>query len=568
MTATVTTTRRARRARPERRPPADRATQYALDVMAGRVIAGRLTRLACERHLQDLATGAERGLRWEIAEAEKAIDFYGLLHHYKGREDLIVLDPWQCFIVGSSWGWKRADGTRRFRYIYVEVASKNGKSTIAGGAGLRLAFFDDEPGAEVYTAATKRDQAMIPWQAAVQMVRRSPALAARVSVAVGSLYQTSSASTFKPLGRDADSDQGINPNGAIIDELHVHHDRDLLDNIEKAASVRRQPMTWKITTAGEKRTSVWWDERSDAVAILEGRATDDSLFAVIYTLDEDDDPFDEALWPKANPGLGRSVQIDFLRERAAKAQRSPAALTAYLRYHMNVPTGAGSKAIDISEWDNNDDAPAIPDGARCYAGLDLASVKDLTALIVVWRDPQRVYHVESRFWCPEEGIAERSRLDGVPYGDWVRDGYLVATPGNVTDYDVVREEIKTIAARVQIEEIGADRWNATQLATDLMSDGAAVVFVPQTYVGLGPAWRELEKLILERRLRHGGNPILRWMAGNVEVDMDAAGNQKPSKGKSSERIDGIVALDMAIGRAIVHLDEQPSAYEERGMIAL
>lgn len=551
--------------RPER---PDRATQYALDVVAGRFVAGALVRRACERHLADLASGATRGLSWEPESAEKAIDFFSLLHHYKGRDDIIVLDPWQQFIVGSLWGWRRADGSRRFRYAYVEVASKNGKSTIAGGLGLLLAFFDDEPGAEVYSAATKRDQAKIVWDAAAAMRRRSPALSGRISASVGALYVEETSSSFKPLGRDSDSDQGINPNGAIIDELHVHHDRDLLDNIEKASSTRRQPLTLKITTAGERRTSVWWDERSDAVSVLEGRATDDSLFAVVYTLDEGDDPFDETVWPKANPGMGASVQVDFLRERAAKAQRSPAALTAYLRYHMNVPTGAGSKAINIDEWDACDAEPAIPDGARVFAGLDLASVKDLTALVVVWRDPGRDFHIECRFYCPEDGIAERSRLDGVPYADWVRDGWLTPTQGNVTDYDVIQEDIKTLAARLQVDELGADRWNATQLATNLQQDGANVVFIPQTYVGLGPAWRELEKLILERRLRHGGHPILRWMAGNVEVDTDPAGNQKPSKSRSTERIDGIVALDMALGRAIVHLDDAPSIYEERGVIAL
>ena len=545
----------------------DRATQYALDVVAGRIVAGRLVRLACERHLSDLATGNARGLTWDVVEAEKAIDFYGLLHHYKGREDVIILDPWQCFIIGSAWGWKRADGRRRFRYVYVEVASKNGKSTIAGGAGLRLAFFDDEPGAEVYAAATKREQAMIPWQAAVQMVRRSPSLAARIQVSVGTLSQVSTASVFRPLGRDSDSDQGINPNGAIIDELHVHHDRDLLDNIEKAASVRRQPMIWKITTAGEKRSGVWAEERSDAVAIIEGRATDDSTFAVVYTLDDGDDPFDESVWIKANPGLDVSVQRDFIRERAAKAQRSPGAMTSYLRYHMNVPTAAGSKAIDIREWDANDPPPAIPDGATVYAALDLASVKDLTALVIVWRDEELVFHVECRFWCPLEGIENRSKIDGVPYGDWVRDGWLLATEGNVTDYNAVQEEVQRLAERWDIEEIGADRWNATQLATNLMQDGANVLFVPQTMLGLGPGWRELEKLTLEHRLRHGGHPILRWMAGNVEVETDGAGNQKPSKSKSSERIDGIVALDMALSRAMVHLDEAPSEYEERGVIA-
>jgi phage terminase large subunit-like protein len=542
---------RARRKMRAPEPP-DAVTQYALDVLAGRIVAGKHVRLACERHISDLATGHERGLAWDAKEAERSIDFYHLLHHYKGREDLIVLDPWQKFIVGSAFGWKRADGSRRFRIVYVEVASKNGKSTMAGGAGLRLAFFDNEPGAEVYAAATKRDQAKIPWLAAVAMVKKSPSFRAVIETFVGSLAQASTSSFFQPLGRDSDSDQGINPNGAIIDELHVHDNRDLLDNIEKAASVRRQPMIWKITTAGVRRESVWWEERSDALAVLEGRATDDSLFAVIYTLDEGDDPFDEAVWPKANPGLGSSVQLDFLRERSAKAQRSPGALAAYLRFHMNIPTAVATRAIDIREWDAGNAEPVMPAGVTVYDGLDLASVRDLTALIVVHRDDEGFYNVLCRFWCPEQGIELRSRVDGVPYADWVRDGYLIATPGNVTDYDFVQEEAKTLAEQFTVGEIAYDRWNASQLVTNLQSDGATMIAISQTHAGLATGWRELEKAILEHKVRHGGNPILRWMAGNVEVETDAAGNQKPSKAHSTERIDGMVGLTMAVGRWVAN----------------
>lgn len=578
-TAQLTTL--APRARRQMRPPKanDPVTQYALDVLAGRIIAGRYVRLACERHLSDLATGHERGLTWDAAEAQRSIDFFHLLHHYKGREDLIVLDPWQRFIVGSAFGWKRADGSRRFRIVYVEVASKNGKSTIAGGAGLRLAFFDDEPGAEVYAAATKRDQAKIPWNAAVQMVKKSPAFRARIETFVGSLSQASTSSFFQPLGRDSDSDQGINPNGAIIDELHVHDNRDLLDNIEKAASVRRQPMIWKITTAGVKRESVWWEERADAVSVLEGRATDDSLFAVVYTLDEGDDPFDEAVWPKPNPGLGSSVQLDFLRERAAKAQRSPGALAAYLRYHMNVPTPQSTRAIDIDEWDANSGLLEGEDylawEERTFAtpragsaGLDLASVRDLTALEFLTEAPDGAIDILSRFYCPEEGIVERSKRDGVPYADWVRDGYLIATPGNVTDYNWIKRDVLELAVKHELWEIGFDRWNATQLATDLTQEGATMFAIPQTHAGLAPAWRELEKRMLERKLRHGGHPILRWMAGNVEVETDASGAQKPSKRLSNERIDGMVALDMGMNRLMTHIAEAPSVYEDRGLLEM
>lgn len=585
---TISTLAPRARHRMQRPPPADPVTRYALDVIAGRIVACKYVRKACERHLSDLATGAERGLYFDAKEAQHSIDFYGLLHHYKGRDDLIVLEPWEKFIVGSGFGWKRADGSRRFRVIYLEVGSGNGKSTIAGGAGVRLGFFDDEPGAEVYSAATKRDQAKIPWNAAVQMVTKSASLRKRIQINAGSLSQISTASFFQPLGRDSDSDQGIRASGAIIDELHVHDSRDLLDNIEKSGSTRRQPMVWILTTAGVKRESVWWEERSDAIAVLEGRATDDSMFAVIYTLDEGDDPFDEAVWIKPNPNLGVSVGLDFLRERAAKAKRSPGAMAAYLRFHMDVPTQQSTRAIDLDAWDACDGrivdeatgeletyeewaARRVPKGAVGFGGLDLASVKDLTARIDLFRLEDGKVAALCAFWCPEDGVLERSRSDGVPYADWVRDGYLIATPGNVTDYDYVLEHQKAAAEEREIREIGYDRWNATQLVTDLTKDGATCVPIPQTHPGLGPGWRELERLILEGKFEHGGNPILRWMAGNVEVETDAAGNQKPSKARSSERIDGIVALNMAVARLIVYAaEDQSSVYEreDRGLVEL
>jgi phage terminase large subunit-like protein len=338
-----------------------------------------------------------------------------------------------------------------------------------------------------------------------------------------------------------------------------------------------------------KRESVWAEERSDAVAILEGRATDDSTLVLIYTLDEGDDPFDEAVWPKANPSLGVSVNVDTLRDQAAKAKRSPGKLAAFLRFRMNIPTGVATRALSIDEWDEchglgsdhtRGEAPtfeeyeawidtAIPKGAAGYGGLDLASVRDLTALLFVHRDTEGFVNVRCWFWCPEEGIEERSRRDGVPYDDWARDGWLIATPGNVTDYTYVRRTLtgtyldgdkiahdpECLADRNQVDELGYDRWNATQLATEFTEDGATCVAISQTYAGLGPGWREIERLILERKLRHGSHPILRWMAGNVEVETDGAGNQKPSKAKSSERIDGMVALNMGIARLIVHAAE-------------
>ncbi len=555
----------APRARRQMRPPTppDAVTQYALDAVAGRVVVGTLVRRAAERHLADLANGATRGLRFDAAAAERAITFFLLLRHYKGEwgphpghplGDPIRLEPWQQFIVGSLFGWKRADGMRRFRSVYVEVAKKNGKTLIAAGIAVLLAFFDGEAGAEVYSGATKRDQAKLSWTDAVTMVRKNPSLAARIQISAGSLSDVGTASFFKPLGQDSDTDQGINVHGAIIDELHVHVDRSLLDNLETAASARRQPVIFKITTAGVRRDSVWAEERADAVSVVEGRATDDSMLVLVYTLDEGDDPFDEAAWPKSNPNLDVSVNRDFMRQQAEKAKRSPGALAAYLRFRQNVPTAVSTRAIDIDEWDRNAEEPVILDGAPVYAGLDLASVRDLTALLIVHRDEEGFLNVECRFWCPQEGIDQRSRVDGVPYADWVRDGFLIATPGNVTDYSYVEAEYGRVAERVSVEEVGYDRWNASQLVSNLQSAGANLVPISQTHAGLAAGWRELEKAILEHKLRHGGHPILRWMAGNVEVETDSAGNQKPSKARSTERIDGIAALTMAIGRLIVHAD--------------
>jgi phage terminase large subunit-like protein len=567
----------APRARRKMVPPAPPhpVTQYALDVIAGRVVSGAYVKRAAERHIADLSSGHARGLWFDEAAATKAVQFFGLLRHYKGdlgkadggKGAFVHLEAWQQFIVGSAFGWKRADGLRRFRRVYVEVAKKNGKTLLGAGLMLLLAFFDGEPGAEAYSIATKEEQAKLSWNDGVQFVAKNASIAQRIRKVGKRLVNEQTASFWAPLGRDSDiGEQGINAHSGLVDELHVLDSQDPIDNLETATSSRSQPMIVYITTAGVKRESVWATMRADAISVVEGRATDDSMLVAVYTLDEGDDPFDEAVWPKSNPNLGVSVRVDTLREQAEQAKRSPGKLAPFLRFRMNVPTGVATRAIDIDEWDRNSgleegedyhawEARVFADRRTLYAGLDLASVRDLTADIFVARDAEGYYDVLCRFFCPEEGIEHRSKVDGVPYADWVRDGYLIATPGNVTDYDFIKAENRDLADRHEILETGYDRWNATQLATDLQAEGAKLIVIPQTSAGLAPGWRELEKAILEHKLRHGGHPILRWMAGNVEVETDAAGNQKPSKRLSSERIDGMVALDMAVGRWMVHVEE-------------
>jgi phage terminase large subunit-like protein len=536
-------------------------------VLSGKVVTGENVKLACRRHLEDLDSGQARGLWWDEAEVQDSIDFFpAALVHWKGElgprqghpiGDPVVLTDWESFCIGSAFGWKRWDERReiwkrRFTKVYVEVAKKNGKTLIAAGVGLRLAFFDDEPGADVYSAATKRDQAKISWNDAHKARNASRDLQKMIKVSISNsvLYDPETGSRFEPLGKDSDTSQGINVHGAIIDELHVHADSDLYDNIETATAARVQPMIFIITTAGVKRDSIWWDVRSDVMAVLEGRAQDDTVFGYIASLDDEDDPWDESNWIKANPNLGHSVHIEQLRETAAQAERSPARQAAFFRFRLNMVSSSSVKAIDMREWmkPQNIRPPEPQPGWGCYGGLDLASVRDLTALVLLFRDEHEDYHVLSRFWCPMEGIEERSRRDGVPYDRWVKEGYLIATEGDVTDYEAVAAELNELAKTYAIGEIAYDRWNATQLVTQLGLDGAAMVPITQTYGQLSAPWKEIERLTLEGMLRHGGHPILRWMAENVELEMDPYENVRPSKRKSSERIDGMIALDMAVGR--------------------
>lgn len=554
----------ATRSNPPGRPRShilDRATQYAQDVVDGKYVVGKHVRNACQRHLDDLQDGHLRGLAYDADEAESSIDFFpAAIRHWQGMTGPVFLEPWQMFIIGCAFGWKRWDEgrqrwKRRFKKVYVEIGKKNGKTLLASGVALRLTFFDGEPGAQVYSAATKRDQAKLSWTDALRAVRASPDLKrhVKISLANSTLTDPESGSKFEPLGKDSDTSQGIHVHGAIIDELHVHADRELYDNIETATAARFQPMMFIITTAGVKRTSIWWDIRQDVLRVVDGNVQDDTIFGYVATLDDGDDPWDEANWPKANPNLGKSVFLEDLREAAALADRMPSAQTAFFRFRLNLPSATSIKGMDMRAWDSPENSrPAeAKRGWGCYAGLDLASIRDLTALVLVFRDDEGVYHVEPYFWCPREGIEERSRKDGVPYDQWARDGYLIPTEGDITDYTAVQAKLKELSTKYAIGEIAYDRWNATHLMTELAIEGANVVPITQNYAHLSAPWKELERLVFEGMLRHGGNPVLRWMAENVELEIDPYGNVRPSKRTSSERIDGMIALDMAIGRWIV-----------------
>lgn len=550
------------------------AAQQAVIAKLHGTPAGKWVQLARARNERDLANGHKRGLWFDMAAAQHVSDFYGWLKHGKGKwaGHRFLLEPWQQYdITWPLFGWKRADGTRRFRNGYIEVGKKNGKSTWLAGTGLYLTIADHEPGAEVYSVATKRDQARIIHAEAVSMLRKSPELSQFAFAVKNNISVPVTASKYEPLSADADTQDGINVHGALVDELHRWKSRDLLDILEQSTAARQQPLVLSITTAGSDRKGPCWSMREYACKILEGIFEDDSFFAYIATIDDDDDPWDETCWVKANPNLGVSIRMEELREQAEKAKASMAQQNAFLRFRMNRWTAQDVRWLDMHHWDKCGtvaiDRAALR-GAECFAGLDLSTTLDITALVLTFPQENAPTRVLSFFFVPEDNIVERYRRDRVPYPDWARNGYIVTTPGNVVDYEFLRVFINELAKEFSICEIAYDPWNATQLAQQLQGDGLQMVQFRQGYASMNAPCKALEALVMSQRIEHGNHPVLRWMASNVAIGTDPAGNIKPDKARSTERIDGIVALVMALGRQILRGDGFSSVYAERELMIL
>jgi len=519
------------------------------------------------------------GYYFDAQEAEKATRFFErLLHHSKGEwaGTPFLLEPWQRRIIRALFGWRRRDdGTRRYRRAYIEIPRKNGKSTLAAGIALYLLFADGEPGAEIYSAAADRDQAAIVFGEAQRMVEASPALDRMAEIYKRAIYVPSTHSVYRVLSADAYTKHGLNAHGVIFDELHAQPTRELWDTLTTAVGSRRQPLIIALTTAGWDHNSICWEEHEYARQVAEGIIEDDALLPIIYAADPDDDWRSEATWAKANPNLGISVKLDYLRQEARRAELSPAYLNTFLRLHLNIWTQQESRWIPMDAWDACAEPPINPrmlEGQICYGGLDLASTSDIAALVLDF--PPEDGEEGGRhiwlpfFWIPEENLMERARRDRVPYDLWLRQGLLRATPGNAIDYEAIIRDIEELAERYRIAEIAFDRWGAFQISNRLQAMGLTMIAFGQGYRSMSPPAKELLRLILDGRLAHGGHPILRWMADNVVVVQDAAGNIKPDKRKSRERIDGIVAGIMALDRAMRHGGRQPSVYERRGLRTL
>src|SRR5262245_30696180 len=563
------------RSRPSSAPnrAADPVGGYARAVISGRIATNSLVKQACARHFRDISTGKHRGLRYSATLARWAIQFFRNLSHSKGQwaGHPFELAPWQAFIIGSLYGWRRADGTRRFRTAYIEIPRKNGKSTLAAGLALLLGFFDDEPGAEVYTTATKKDQARIVFEEARRMVLRSRAIQGQVVAKVNVLHDAAlTGCKLEPLGADSDSLDGLNIHGAIVDELHAHKTRGMVDVLETGTGSRRQPLIFYITTAGFDRESVCWEHHQFAAMVLDSaEALDDTLFAFIAGADPGDDWQDPAVWTKANPNLGVSVMRDDLERKVQRAKDMPGAVNAFRRLHLCEWTEVADRWLELAVWDKGRipvDRAALR-GRPCVAGLDLASTLDTTALVLIFPDGAGGIDVLPWFWIPDEGLRLRVRRDRVPYDVWRDQGLLEVTPGNVTDYSRVKARIVELLSEFDLREITFDPWQATQLAGELQADGAPMVAFRQGFASMAAPTRELERLILDGKVRHGGHPILRWQASNVAVAQDAAGNMKPDKARSRDRIDGVVALIMALGRLGV-VTGPGSAYSDHRLMVI
>lgn len=512
---------------------------------------------------------------YDKKKADRAVTFIENLCHTKGKwaGTPFWLLPWQEQLIRDIFGIVKPDGNRQFRTAFVEICKKVGKSELAAAVALYLLYADNEPSAEVYGAAADRQQASIVFDVAKQMVEMSPALMKRSKLmgATKRIVNYSNAGYYQVLSAEVGGKHGFSVSGLVFDEIHTQPNRQLYDVLTKGSSDARQnPLHFIITTAGNDRHSIAYELHTKAVDILEGRRVDPTFYPVVYGLKDDEDWEDEANWYKVNPSLGYTVDIERLRDAYREAKQNPADEITFkwLRCNMWVSSTVawipdaiymrGNEPIDM-------DALA---GRDCYAGLDLSSTEDITALVLIFppRDEEEKYVLLPYFWIPEETIPRRVKANSVPYDIWEKQGYIMSTEGNVIHYDFIEKFIMDLSEKYHILEIAVDRWNATQMIQNLEGEGFTIVPFGQGFSSMSAPTKEFYRLLMEGRIIHGGNPVLRWMAGNVVIDTDPAGNIKVTKAKSKEKIDGIVAAIMALDRCIRQEGQSGSVYDERGLL--
>ena len=574
---------------------------YARAVMAGEIVANRYVRLACERHRRDLEEGPGRALRFDAERAGRAIRFFGFLRLAEGPFEGTPFDlrPWQAFIVGSLFGWytQDADGewVRRFRNAYIETGKGSGKTPMAAAIGLFGMVGDDEAAAEIYSAAKVRHQAAILWNDARRMVEKSPALRSRIEVTAHALALPSRDASFIAVSSEAKNLHGPRVHMGLIDEEHALPDSEVIDAMRAGTKGRRNALILRITNAGFDRHSVCWADHEYSTRVLEGTLADDAWFAFVCGLDPCaehrpggapidgcpacDQWTDESVWPKANPNLGVSLPIRYLREMVTEALGKPSAAASTKRLCFCIWTEGSGKWLDVAAFAALADV-AGPDrlgpDRRAYGGLDIASTTDLTAFVIVApRDAcpvsghsGRCYDLRASFWLPEANMAARVKRDHVPYDRWAADGWITLTPGNRVDQERLVGDIVT---QRNARAIGIDRWNTAWLTPRLQAEGFDVVEVGQGYASLSAPAKRLEADIAAGHVHHDGNPVLRWMVANAAASQDAAGNIKPDREKSAEKIDAVAAWCDALfawANSAPEEEEFHSVYEERGILTI
>jgi phage terminase large subunit-like protein len=539
------------------------ANKYARDVVAKKFPAGKYVRQACARHLDDLKRAETKSYPFifDPESAERACAFMELLPHTKGKwarmQELIVLAPWQCFIIASVYGWKRRkSGMRRFRELYAEIPRKNGKSQIGAGIGLYMFAADDEFGAEIYSGATTEKQAWEVFGPARQMIARTPGLAkaAGIEIWAKTLAIPADGSRFEPvIGKPGD---GSSPSCALIDEFHEHDTPDLIDTMQTGMGAREQPLTAIITTAGYNLGGPCFDKHTETKKVLDGLIENDELFGIIFSIDDDDDWADPASLRKANPNFDISVDGEFLLAQQRRATMNPIEQNRFKTKHLNVWCSARNAWMNMQQYNMLADTSLTLDefeGEEAWFVLDLASKNDICAFIQLFKRRMNGldhYYAFGRYYLPTDAI-EENKANQALYRKWVVQGHLIATEGAEIDFDVIREDVKQMASRFAVQEVAYDPWRATQLAHQLAKDGATVVEFRQTIQNMSPAMKEVMAAVKGGRFHHDGNPALAWMFSNVTAKEDAKENIYPRKDKPDQKIDGPVGVIMAVGRAMV-----------------
>lgn len=513
---------------------------------------------------------------FDEVKAEHAVDFINCLKHTKGRWRGVSFEllPWQDTIIREVFGTVKDNGYRQYNTAYVEIPKKNGKSELAAAVALYMTCGDGEWGAEVYGCASDRQQASIVFDVAVDMVDQCPALKKRIKpvMSVKRLVYKPTNSFYQVLSAEAYTKHGLNVHAVIFDELHAQPNRELFDVMTKGSGdARTQPLFFLITTAGNDRNSVCFEQHQKAEDIILGRKIDPAFYPVIYGAKDDVDWSSEHVWYQANPSLGYTIDIEKVRNAYLSAKDNPAEENIFRQLRLNQWVKQSTRWMQMEKWDACnfavDEVELI--GKECYGGLDLSSSTDITAFVLIFppMTEEEKYIILPYFWIPEENMRLRVRRDHVPYDVWEQQGFLKTTEGNVIHYGFIERFIDDLGKKFHIKEVAFDRWGAVQMVQNLEGLGFTVVPFGQGFKDMSPPSKELMKLTLEKKLAHGGHPVLRWMMDNIFIRQDPAGNIKPDKEKSTEKIDGAVATVMALDRAIRNNgNNEGSVYDDRGIL--